>query len=591
MRRIILVPILVLFALAGSGIVNAGTRPVNNGVDFTYLADDTPGVKASSWLRTNEVVYDLSVAQSSPNYRRIEVTLSISPNGHFFSKTMFMYLLNVNTGEISYINVNEGIMEPGQITDYSGNNLDNIVAVPIPEVEDFQIYGTEGHIGAGLDPDELGQGVYQLVFELRDATGRNVFQRFGTGFTVVDSVEVMPQNISSDLTLTNDKAYLLNNATTFVREGATLNIEAGVYVLGQGQTAALVIDRGAKIEARGSANSPIVFTSANPVGDRATADWGGLIINGRARLNVPGGEAEGEGDTGTYGGTDDADSSGTLRYVRVEFGGTEFSPTNELNGIAFQGVGSGTVIEYIQVHQNFDDGVEFFGGNVNAKYLYLTGNADDSLDWTDGWRGKVQFVAIQQYTADADQGIEADNSEENNGLLPRSNPTIYNVTVVGPGSNPIEGDIGFLLREGSAVTLKNAIIIGAGEEAFKIDQNSTVDQVNAGNVHFTNSMFFGNGTSEGQGNFGLGGSVTTDFDIDSFMSEASKMNRINADPELRDPFNTVSPDFRPIREGRATDINYVAVPPANGFFEPVTFVGAFGPSYDWSAGWTTACPN
>ncbi len=534
MRRINLVLVLMLLTLAGSGIANAGTKPVNKDFDFTYLADDTPGVKASSWLRTNEVVYDLSVAQGSPNYRQIEAALSITPNGHLFSKTMFMYLLNADTGEISYINVNEGIMEPGQITDYSGNNLANVVAVPIPEVEDFKIFGTGGHIGAGLDPAQLGQGVYQLVFELRDATGRNVFQRFNTGFAVVDSVEAMPQNISADLALTNDKAYLLNNATTFVREGATLSIEAGVYVLGQGQTSALVVDRGAKIEALGSANAPIVFTSASPVGDRATADWGGLILNGRARLNVPGGEGEGEGDTGTYGGTNDADSSGTLRYVSVEVGGTEFSPSNELNGIAFQGVGSGTVIEYVQVHQNLDDGVEFFGGNAWAKYLYLTGNADDSLDWTDGWRGNVQFVAIQQYTADADQGIEADSNADNNGLLPRSNPTIYNVTIVGPGSNPIEGDIGFLLREGSDVTLKNAIIIGAGEQAFMIDQDSTVAEANAGNVKVSNCIFFGNGTSEGQENFGLGGSVTTSFNIDSFMREASKMNRIDVDPQLRD---------------------------------------------------------
>ena len=167
---------------------------------------------------------------------------------------------------------------------------------------------------------------------------------------------------------------------------------------------------------------------------------------------------------------------------------------------------------------------------------------------------------------------------------------IYNVTIVGPGANPIEGDIGFLLREGSAVTLKNAIIMGAGEEAFLIDQDATVAQAQAGNVIFTNSMFFGNGTSEGQDSFGLGGSVTVSFDIDSFMRVAGKMNRIDTDPELRDAFNLLSPDFRPVKEGPATDVNYVAIPPADGFFEPVTFVGAFGPSYDWSAGWTVACP-
>jgi hypothetical protein len=282
---------------------------------------------------------------------------------------MFMYLLNAITGEVRYINVNEGIMEPGQITDYSGNPLGEAVPSSIPELDDFVIYGPGGQLGVGLDPAALGQGVYQLVFELRDATGRNLFQRFNTGFTVVESIEAMPQEVTSDVELTNERAYFLNNATTFVREGGTLKIEPGVYVLGLGQTAALVVDQGARIEAVGSVNAPIVFTSAKSVGSRGTADWGGLIINGRARLNVPGGVALGEGDTGEYGGTNDADDSGILRYVRVEFGGTEFSPTNELNGIAFQGVGSRTTIEYVQVHQNLDDGVEFFGGNANARYL------------------------------------------------------------------------------------------------------------------------------------------------------------------------------------------------------------------------------
>ena len=106
-------------------------------------------------------------------------------------------------------------------------------------------------------------------------------------------------------------------------------------------------------------------------GLRDRADWGGLIINGNAPINVPGGEAIGEGDTGRYGGTNPDDSSGVLRYVRVEYAGTEFSPDNELNGIAFQGVGRGTQVEFVQVHFNQDDGIEFFGGTVDVKYAVV----------------------------------------------------------------------------------------------------------------------------------------------------------------------------------------------------------------------------
>jgi len=594
MRRILVVLALTVLMAAGSVQLFAGINSGKTDVNRAYLADDTPGVKATAWLRTNEVVYDTSVSQGDPDYRGIDVMLDIEPNGHIFSKTMFMYIQNATTGEIRYINVNEGIMEAGQITDYSGNDVEDAVAVSIPDVDDFVVYGDGGQVGPSLDPavvsGAMGTGAYQVVLELRDAAGRNVFQRFNSRFAIVDSIEAMPLAVDADLQLTNDKAYFLNNSTTFVNEGATLSIEPGTYILGLGQTAALVVAQGAKIEALGSANAPIIFTSAKSVGERATADWGGLIINGYAQLNVPGGVALGEGDTGAYGGNDDADDSGTLRYVRVEFAGTEFSPTNELNGIAFQGVGSGTTIEYVQVHQNLDDGVEFFGGNADAKYVYLTGNADDSLDWTDGWRGRAQFVLIQQYTADADNGFECDNNGDNTELSPRSNPTIYNATFVGPGENPIEGDVGLLLKVGTAVTMKNAIFMGAGEQAVVINGDSSIAQAQAGNIALTNSIYCNNGTSEGQANFAVLNN-TTAFDIDGFMTAAGSMNRVDEDPELRDPFNLLSPDFRSVKEGAVTDVNYVAAPPADGFFEPVNFIGAFGPSYDWSAGWTTACPN
>ena len=151
-------------------------------------------------------------------------------------------------------------------------------------------------------------------------------------------------------------------------------------------------------------------------------DWGGIIINGRAPVNIEGGEGVGEADTGVYGGNDPNDNSGTMRYVRVEFAGVEFSPDNELNGIAFQGVGRGGTFEFIQVHMNRDDAFEWFGGTADVKYLVASNAADDSFDWTFGWSGRAQFLVVTQRGDDADNGIEADNNEFNNNLLPRSNP-------------------------------------------------------------------------------------------------------------------------------------------------------------------------
>lgn len=163
-----------------------------------------------------------------------------------------------------------------------------------------------------------------------------------------------------------------------------------------------------------------MFTSDQFEGERDRGDWGGLIVNSRAPINT-GTTAFGEGDTGEYGGTDPEDNSGILCYVRVEFAGIEFSPDNELNGIAFQGVGSGTVVDYVQVHFNQDDGIEFFGGTVNAKHLYCTGIRDDSFDRTDDWVGKGQFWVGQQCGDAADNGFESETTtKRRRGRIRRS---------------------------------------------------------------------------------------------------------------------------------------------------------------------------
>ena len=151
-----------------------------------------------------------------------------------------------------------------------------------------------------------------------------------------------------------------------------------------------------------------------------------------------------------------------LRYVRVEFSGIEFSPDNELNGIAFQGVGRGTQVDYVQAHMSRDDAMEWFGGTVDVKYVVMSNAADDSLDWTFGWTGRVQFVAVTQRGDDADNGIEADNNEFNNNALPRSNPQIYNITMCGDPDRNEGGESprGANLRRGTAFTIRNFLITG-----------------------------------------------------------------------------------------------------------------------------------
>ncbi|HEX6210253.1 MAG TPA: hypothetical protein VF136_05725 [Methylomirabilota bacterium] len=396
-------------------------------------------------------------------------------------------------------------------------------------------------------------------------------------------VVVFSGPIAADTTWTADRYWVLRGAV-FVANGATLTIEPGTTIVGELATiGTLVVEQGGRLIADGRADAPIVFTSDQPPGLRNRGDWGGLIINGRAPLNVPGGLAVGEGDTGIYGGTDPGDDSGILRYVRVEFAGIEFSPDNELNGIAFQGVGRGTVVDYVQVRYNKDDGVEFFGGTVDAKHLVLSAIGDDSMDWTDGWTGRVQFVVAHQRGDDADQGIEADNNGDNNDLLPRSAPTIYNLTLIGdPFTNfGNESDDGILVREGTAGTFRNFIVLGFKEYGVNLDQDATVAQAATGALSFRNGIVFGNGLLPNRANL--------DAAAQPFLGGAQQIRF--EDPGLIDPFNHRNPNFRPYGTDALAggSLMPVAVPPNDGFFEFAPFIGALSPDpeLDWTQGWTS----
>jgi len=380
-------------------------------------------------------------------------------------------------------------------------------------------------------------------------------------------------DITTDTTWTADNTYLLQGAV-FVRQGATLTIQAGTQVVGEHSSlGTLVVARGGHINAIGTREAPIVFTSDRPVGSRARGDWGGLILNGSAPLNVPGGVKEGEGDTGEFGGNNVNDNSGTLRYVRVEYAGIEFSPDNELNGIAFQGVGAQTTVDHIQVHFNLDDAMEFFGGTVNVKYALATAAGDDSFDWTDGWRGKGQFWIAQQKGDDADNGFECDNLEGIVDASPRSNPTIYNVTLVGsPGRTAGDGSThGMVLRRGTAGTLRNFIILGFKQAAYDV-RDASVAQAQNGALSLDNAIIYGNGGGPGSG----------------YTAWLQQNAVVQVSPELAAPYNLGQPNFMPASNSPAVNGTVpVAAPPNDGFFEQVNFIGGMGSS-DWTEGWTTA---
>ena len=393
-------------------------------------------------------------------------------------------------------------------------------------------------------------------------------------------VRVMRGRFTSDVALTNNFDYVLRGAV-FVERGATLSIEPGTRIVGEFATlGTLIIAQGGRIHAQGTDTAPIVFTSDQPVGQRARGDWGGLIVNGEAPLNVPGGIALGEGDTGRYGGDNPEDSSGVLRYVRVEFAGIEFSPDNELNGIAFQGTGRGTIVDYVQVSFNKDDGIEMFGGNTDLKHIVLSSIGDDSLDWTFGWQGRVQYLIVHQRGDDADNGWEADNNGSNNDLLPRSAPTIYNVTLIGdPDSTEGgESDDGLLIREGTAGTIRNFIVMGFKEYGINIDQTATLAQLTSGALSFANGIVFNNGLIAGRTNL--------DTMAAPLANNATIAVGDSNDPGLVDPYNHTNPNYQPASMTSLAMTRAAAVQPNDGFFEIALYLGAMAPGQDWTIGWT-----
>jgi len=402
-------------------------------------------------------------------------------------------------------------------------------------------------------------------------------------------------------------------------QAATLTIEPGTTVVGktdlpQGVRGAyLVVNRGSKIIADANANQAdktvrpepadvIVFTSDKPRGERDRGDWGGLVINGRASVNS-GTEAEGEGDSGFYGGSDDNDSSGILRGVRIEFAGDRVTPTDELNGLAPQGVGAGTTIDYVQIHYNVDDGTEPFGGTVTMTHVVSTGIGDDTVDGTDGWRGFMQFVIGQQRGDEADQGFEISNDGEKADRTPRSTGVIANATMIGADQDVSTGEIagpnsdsGLMFREASHYRVYNSILRDFGDGGFCVEHDAT--KLNEGLIVWNNG-----GADGADANFSDCGGYT-EAENKAFFTHAG-FNNMVADPMLRAGFDDIGSQDNPpdiIASGvpagyTAYDVSTIAmdgtnlVAPTDGrTLQKTDYPGAVEPgtalAEAWYYGWT-----
>jgi hypothetical protein len=401
----------------------------------------------------------------------------------------------------------------------------------------------------------------------------------GSGAGMNDKpTETVSGDITADTSWTSDKNYLLSGRVR-VSGGATLSIDPGTIVYGdKASKGSLVITPDGQIDAVGTADKPIVFTSQLPAGQRAAGDWGGLVLLGQAPINEAGGVAAIEGfenPSESYGGTNANHSSGALSYVRIEFSGIELSTDNEINGLTMGGVGKGTQIDHVMVHHTLDDCFEFFGGTVDADHLICYRNGDDGFDFDQGYIGNLQFLFLAQdpNTADDTNGFECDNDKESPDATPVTNPTIWNVTLCGQNMDNAKQQYGLLFRLGFNATIGNAIVTGFEAGVDFRDKPFT-------DVSLSHSIFFGN-NPENVAYAEDGSNPDSEADDDAGFDERAWFNdeATNAvtDPGLANCFAT-TPDPRPADEIAG------GTPPA-GFDQTATYIGAFKDANDtWATG-------
>lgn len=381
--------------------------------------------------------------------------------------------------------------------------------------------------------------------------------------------------ISGRVDVGQDRGADPNNPIAGAQQGI-LTIEAGVRLFGSGGLDYINVQRGSQIFAEGTATNPIIFTSRSNIEGNSGADligqWGGIVIAGRAPIaSCPAGTtppnvncvATFEGGVSLYGGNSPTDNSGRLRYVQVRYPGFEVQPNRELNGITLLGVGSGTTIDHVQVHNSSDDGIEFFGGTVNLKHVVITGADDDSLDTDEGWRGGVQYLIVRQRANGGDRGFEQSSAGVQASL--NSQPKFANFTVIG-STRTGAGDVQ-VLNTGTGGRFINGIFTSANTASacIDVDDTSTVaaaprwdSVVLACSSPFRNDSGVDAAQATTLFNVGANNSASHTSTLSGFVNGSNEAGRVATDPKA-----------------------------IYSFFDTVTYIGAVRDANDtWWSGWT-----
>jgi len=434
----------------------------------------------------------------------------------------------------------------------------------------------------------------------------------GGGGPVTGQTITLEGKITKDTILKSVNTYILKGLV-YMTNNATMTIEAGTTIKGDIITVGgLVITRGSKLIAQGTVDKPIVFTS-NSSGTPRSGDWAGIVLLGKAPTNssfngtaglgeIEGGINDAAGN-GLYGGTDAADNSGILSYLRIEYAGYAFLPDKEINSLTFGGVGNGTQIDHIEVTYAKDDAYEWFGGTVNCKYLIAYKTQDDDFDTDNGFSGKVQFGLIIRDSSIADisksEAFESDNDANGSTLTPITSAIFSNVTAIGPKATlNNNGSSLFLagaqIRRNSRESIYNSVFLG-WPIGILIDASKgtpTDLNINDSSLRIRNCIIAGCPVPVG---YAASGSAPTGASVASMQAwftnpyfGNSILNTLD-DAKFVNPFNYTLPDFGPFGTSPAvTGASFTDAKLATGF-TPVTFRGAIGPAGAdavWHKGWT-----
>lgn len=367
-------------------------------------------------------------------------------------------------------------------------------------------------------------------------------------------------DIITNTTWTSNNTYLLSGQI-YVKNNAVLTIEPGTVILGDKSSlgAGLFITQGSKIMAEGTATSPIVFTSNQPIGQRGLGDWGGLILMGRATMNTPGDTAHIEGifpsDETLFGGgttPNDNDNSGILKYVRIEYGGYIYQQNKEINGLTFGAIGKGTTVDYVQVSFANDDAFEWFGGSVDCKHLVSYRNLDDDFDTDNGFNGRVQFGLVVRDPSLADnpsistsEGFESDNDASGSTSSPLTSAMFSNITLIGPYRGNTSAIIAsgyrrsLRLRRNTNLKVLNSIFMDT-PRGLHIDGSACEANATSNSIKVANNLFAGHATGKTT-EINSGSS----FAIIPWFDQANNDSLVSTTGILTTPYSYFAPDYRP----------------------------------------------